>query len=55
MALVPLILPGGKSVRANLSLDEGLLAAIDEAARLQGVTRSAFLAAAARDKIKASA
>ena len=53
MALVPLIMTSGKSVRANLSLDEGLLRAIDEAARRNGVTRSAFLASAARQKIEA--
>ena len=41
--------------RANISLDAGLLAEIDDAARQRGVTRSAFLAAAARDRIKAGA
>lgn len=55
LASVPLILESGKLARANISLDAGLLADIDEAARLRGVTRSAFLAAAARDKIKADA
>jgi predicted RNase H-like HicB family nuclease len=54
LASVPLVLETGRSARANISIDEGLLAGIDEAARLHGVTRSAFLAAAARDKIKAS-
>jgi predicted RNase H-like HicB family nuclease len=53
--LVPLVLDTGRATRANISLDAGLLAAIDEAARQQKVTRSAFLAAAARDKIKATA
>ena len=52
---IPLLLDIGRSARANISIDAGLLAAIDEAARQQKVTRSAFLAAAARDKIKASA
>lgn len=52
---IPLVLDAGRSARANISLDTGLLAAIDEAARRQKVTRSAFLAAAARDKIKATA
>jgi predicted RNase H-like HicB family nuclease len=52
---IPLLLDVGRSARANISIDAGLLAAIDEAARQQKVTRSAFLAAAARDKIKASA
>jgi hypothetical protein len=55
LASVPLILESGKLARANISLDAGLLADIDEAARLRGVTRSAFLAAAAREKIKAEA
>lgn len=55
LASVPLILETGRLARANISLDAGLLADIDEAARRRGVTRSAFLAAAARDKIKASA
>jgi metal-responsive CopG/Arc/MetJ family transcriptional regulator len=40
-------------VRANLSLDAGLLDAIDEAARKRGLTRSGFLATAAREKIAA--
>lgn len=55
LASVPLILESGKLARANISLDAGLLANIDEAARNRGVTRSAFLAAAAREKIKANA
>jgi metal-responsive CopG/Arc/MetJ family transcriptional regulator len=40
-------------VKANLSLDAGLLAAIDDAAASRGLTRSAFLASAAREKISA--
>lgn len=48
---VPLLLDSGRSVRANLSLDAGLLDAIDEAARRRGITRSAFLTSAAREKI----
>lgn len=55
LALIPLILDSGKLARASISIDTGLLADIDDAARLRGVTRSAFLAAAARDKIKAGA
>ena len=53
LASVPLLLDEGRSVRANVSLDAGLLHAIDEAARLRGLTRSAFLASAAREKIAA--
>lgn len=52
---IPLLLETGKLARANISLDAGLLADIDEAASRRGVTRSAFLAAAAREKIKAGA
>lgn len=55
LTLVPLLLDTGRLARANISIDAGLLADIDEAARLRGVTRSAFMAAAARDKIKAGA
>lgn len=50
--LIPLIRDSGRPVRANLSLDSGLLAAIDEEARRRGLTRSAFLASAAREKIE---
>jgi predicted RNase H-like HicB family nuclease len=55
LAIVPLLLDAGRAVRANLSLDAGLLDAIDEAARAHGLTRSAFLASAAREKIKGHA
>jgi hypothetical protein len=41
----------GRAVGVNLSLDAGTLAAIDEAANARGLTRSAFLASAAREKI----
>jgi HicB_like antitoxin of bacterial toxin-antitoxin system len=51
LAVVPLILEAGRAVKANLSLDAGLLAAIDEAAAARGLTRSTFLASAARAKI----
>jgi predicted RNase H-like HicB family nuclease len=52
LAIVPLVLDAGRPVKANLSLDAGLLAAIDEAAAARGLTRSAFLASAAREKIE---
>lgn len=52
LAYVPLLLDAGRPVKANLSLDAGLLDAIDEAAEQRGLTRSAFLASAAREKIK---
>jgi hypothetical protein len=50
---LPLVLEKGRPVKANLSLDAGLLAAVDEGAAVCGLTRSAFLAGAARDKIRA--
>ena len=52
LGMVPLVLDTGRAVRANLSLDAGLLDAIDEAAKAHGLTRSAFLASAAREKIE---
>jgi predicted RNase H-like HicB family nuclease len=51
--MVPLLRDSGRPVRANLSLDAALLEAIDEAARARGLTRSAFIASAAREKIMA--
>ncbi|MCW5697250.1 MAG: type II toxin-antitoxin system HicB family antitoxin [Bauldia sp.] len=51
LGLVPLILDSGRSTNVNVSIDRGLLAAIDEAASHSGVTRSAFLAAAARERL----
>jgi predicted RNase H-like HicB family nuclease len=53
LAVVPLLIDSGRSVKANLSLDTGLLAAIDDAAAARGLTRSAFLSTAAREKISA--
>lgn len=50
---IPLIINNGRPTRANISLDAGLLNAIDEAAKLRGLTRSAFIAATMRDKIMA--
>ena len=55
LAIVPLLLDAGRPVRANLSLDAGLLDAIDEAAKAHGPTRSAFLASAALEKIEGRA
>ncbi|MCC6734793.1 MAG: type II toxin-antitoxin system HicB family antitoxin [Bauldia sp.] len=52
---VPLLRARGKLARVNISVDDGLLADIDEAATALGVTRSAFLASAARDKIRSTA
>jgi predicted RNase H-like HicB family nuclease len=50
--LIPLVLDAGRTVRANLTFDAGLLAAIDDEATRRGLTRSAFLASAAREKIE---
>jgi predicted RNase H-like HicB family nuclease len=52
LTIVPLLRDVGRPAKANLSLDAGLLAAIDEAAAARGLTRSAFLASAAREKIE---
>lgn len=41
----------GKAVRINITVEEGLLGRIDRAARSEGKTRSAFLAAAAFDRL----
>jgi metal-responsive CopG/Arc/MetJ family transcriptional regulator len=51
--IVPLIRETGRPAKANLSIDEGLLTSIDEAASARGMTRSAFIASAAREKIAA--
>lgn len=53
LAIVPLLIETGRPVKANLSLDAWLLAAIDDAAAARGLTRSAFLSSAAREKIAA--
>ena len=49
---VPRIKRTGKLVRANISLDRGMLDAIDRAAAERRLTRSAFLADAARNEIE---
>jgi predicted RNase H-like HicB family nuclease len=50
---VPLINNDAAIMRANVTFERGLLQAIDEAARARGITRSAFLATAARHEIEA--
>ena len=52
--LIPLLLDRGSSRRVNISLDRGLLEAIDDEARQRRMTRSAFLATAARREIEAT-
>lgn len=54
LAIVPLLIDLGRPAKANLSIDAGVLSAIDEAAAARGLTRSAFLAGAAREKIASS-
>jgi hypothetical protein len=49
--VVPLVIERARAVKANISLDAGMLEAIDEAAVVLGLTRSSFIAAAAREKI----
>jgi predicted RNase H-like HicB family nuclease len=51
IVMVPLILDQARPVKANISLDAGLLEAIDEEAERRGLTRSALLTSAALDKI----
>ncbi len=53
--MIPLLVDSGRTVRANISLDAALLDAIDLAAKERGLSRSAFLASAAREKIMAGA
>lgn len=52
---VPLLTPGGKIERINISLDANTLRVIDEAAKRRGMSRSAFLATAAREAIEREA
>jgi hypothetical protein len=51
--LIPVLIDEGRTVRANVTFDAGLLSDIDAAASERGLTRSAFLASAAREKISA--
>jgi hypothetical protein len=52
LAIFPLILEGGKPAKANISLDARWLQAIDEGSAAHGLTRSAFIASAALEKIR---
>ncbi|ACI57322.1 protein of unknown function UPF0150 [Rhizobium leguminosarum bv. trifolii WSM2304] len=51
---VPFIEDTTRTVRANVTFDKGMLEAIDKAAKERGLTRSAFLASAARKEIEAA-
>jgi predicted RNase H-like HicB family nuclease len=50
--LIPVVLDAGRTVRANLTFDAGLLEAIDAEATKRGLTRSAFLSSAARARLQ---
>ena len=52
IVLVPLLLDRGSSKRVNISLDRGLLEAIDDEASRRRMTRSAFLSNAARHELE---
>ena len=52
LVAVPRVTTAGKLTRVNLSLDMGTLAAIDAAASARKLTRSGFLAEAARNEIQ---
>jgi predicted RNase H-like HicB family nuclease len=51
LVLVPLVRDLGSTTRINVSLDFGLLKAIDDEARQRGQTRSAFIASAVRKEL----
>lgn len=51
VAAIPFVRDRGSSTRVNLSLDRGLLEAIDAAAQARNMTRSAFVASAVRNEI----
>ncbi|MGB1367080.1 MAG: type II toxin-antitoxin system HicB family antitoxin [Candidatus Puniceispirillaceae bacterium] len=48
---MPVIIDKGRPRRINISLDAGLLEAIDQETNRRGMTRSAFLSSAARREI----
>ena len=51
IAAVPLVRERGSTTRINVSLDLGLLEAIDGLAKQRSQTRSAFIASAARREL----
>ena len=53
LATIPLIRHSGKPVKANLSLDSGILDAIDAEAKRRKLTRSAFVETMAREMLAA--
>ncbi|MBB4042031.1 putative RNase H-like HicB family nuclease [Microvirga flocculans] len=55
LASIALIRATGRPAKANLSIDAGILAAIDEEAKRQGLTRSAFIELIAKRHISEAA
>ena len=51
IAMVPLVRETGTPVKANLSIDSGVLAALDEEAERRKLTRSAFIELLARETL----
>lgn len=51
LVMIPLLLDQGRTTKANVSVDAGILEQIDAEAARRGLTRSAFLVSAAVDKI----
>jgi len=49
---VPLVSILGRTVRANVTMDAGLLESLDDAAKQRKLTRSAFIAQAVRKEIE---
>ena len=49
--LVPVEMPG-RTVRVNITLDEGILARLDAAAAADGASRSGFIAGAVREVLR---
>jgi predicted RNase H-like HicB family nuclease len=55
LVMVPAIRESGRLIKANISIDSGALAAIDDAAGRRGMTRSAFLTSVALATIERDA
>jgi predicted RNase H-like HicB family nuclease len=51
LSAVPLVRETGRPAKANLSIDSGILAAIDEEAARRKLTRSAFIELLARESL----
>ena len=52
LTMIPHFSDRRRVVRVNLSLDKGLLDTLDEAARIRGIARSAFMAKAVTREIR---